>query len=84
MQRLGVALVGSLVLWSMGLMSALLKRLLGVQLVQKVAKSKGINSTRKGFPCQEAFICLQAITFLMKFFSQHCSGMAIVAVSFIS
>lgn len=53
MQRLGVALVGSLVLWSMGLMSALLKRLLSVQLVQKVAKSKGINSTRKGFPCQE-------------------------------
>lgn len=55
MQRLGVALVESLVLWSMGLIAVLLKRLLRVQLLHKVAGGGRINGTRKGFRCQEAF-----------------------------
>lgn len=41
MQRLGVALVESLVLWSMGLIAVLLKRLLRVQLLRKVAGGEG-------------------------------------------
>lgn len=68
-------------------MAALLKKLLSVQFIQKMAKRKRINGARRGFGCQEAFYlsCLQNIYFfLMMFFSQHCRRMAAVAVSFIS
>lgn len=56
-QRLGVALVGSLVLWSMGLMAVLLKRLLSVQLSQ-TGQEKRHKQHKKGILMPRSFLSL--------------------------